>query len=132
MVLVKARVRLTGMKGSYSSIVLVDTGARTSLVDKLLAERVAVQYTGREISFLSISGHAVKALEALVPELEVEGELLKYEAVAVVEVPGNVKEALRKSELDESMIVGVLTLERANLIPDTTTGSLKKVESFIL
>ena len=129
---VKARVRLAGAKESYSSIVLADTGARMSLVDRLLAERIAVQYTGREINFLSISGHAVKALEALVPELEVEGEVLKHEAVAVAEIPKNVKETLRKSELDDNMIVGILTLERANMVPDTTTGTLKKVESFIL
>jgi len=62
----------------------------------------------------------------------VEGEVLKHEAVAVAEIPKNVKETLRKSELDDNMIVGILTLERANMVPDTTTGTLKKVESFIL
>jgi len=33
----------------------------------------------------------VKALEAIVPVLEVEGEVLKYEAVAVAEIPESVK-----------------------------------------
>ncbi|KPV61839.1 MAG: hypothetical protein AOA65_2175 [Candidatus Bathyarchaeota archaeon BA1] len=132
MVLVKANVRLLGMKDSYSSMALTDTGARMSLVDRLLAERIGVEYTGREISFVSISGHAVKASEAIIPKLEMEGETLKYEAIAVTEIPKNVKETLKNNELDENVIIGVLTLERANMIPDTTTGTLKRVESFIL
>jgi predicted aspartyl protease len=132
MVLVKARVRLLGTKATYSAnTVLADSGARMSLVDRLLAERVGVQYTGREINFVSVSGHAVKASEAIVSELEVEGEVLRYEAVAVAEMPNVVKETLKKNGLDENIIVGVLTLERANMVPDTTTGKLEKVESFI-
>lgn len=132
MVLVKARVRLVGTKASYSAnAVLADSGARMSLIDRLLAERVGVQHTGREISFVSISGHTVKASEAVVSELEVEGEVLRYEAVAVAEMPNTVKETLKKNGLDENMVVGVLTLERANMVPDTTTGKLEKVKSFI-
>lgn len=130
MVLMKAKVRLSGVKKSYSSTVLTDTGARMTLVDKSLAERIGVQYTGKTINF--VSGQVVKALEALVSELEVEGEVLKYEAVAVAEIPEKVKEALRKSEIDENIIIGILTIERANMIPDTTTGILRRVESFIL
>jgi len=130
MALMKAKVRLSGVKKSYSSTVLTDTGARMTLVDKSLAERIGVQYTGRTINF--VSGQVVKALEALVSELEVEDEVLKYEAVAVAEIPEKVKEALRKSEIDENIIIGILTIERANMIPDTTTGILRRVESFIL
>jgi hypothetical protein len=126
----KAKVRSSGVKKSYSSTVLTDTGARMTLVDKSLAERIGVQYTGKTINF--VSGQVVKALEALVSELEVEGEVLKYEAVAVAEIPEKVKEALRKSEIDENIIIGILTIERANMIPDTTTGILRRVESFIL
>jgi len=101
---VKARVRLRGTKTGYSSdAVLADSGARMSLIDSSIAERIGVEYTVREINFVSISGHTVKALEAVV-ELEVESEILKYEAIAV----------------------GVLTLERANMMPDTTTGKLKR------
>ena len=132
MVLVRARVRLVGTKASYSANnVFADSGARMSLVDRLLAEHVGVQYTGREINFVSISGHTVKASEAIVSELEVEGEVLRYEAVAVAEMLNTVKETLEKNGLDENVVVGVLTLERANMIPDTTTGKLEKVESFI-
>jgi len=103
-----------------------------TLIDKSLAERVGVQYTGRVIDFVSVSGHVVRALEAVVPEFEIEGELLKCEAVAVAEVPERVKEVLRKSEVDENVVVGVLTIERASMVPDTATGTLRKVESFIL
>jgi acid stress-induced BolA-like protein IbaG/YrbA len=74
----------------------------------------------------------VKALEAVVSELEVEGEKLKYEAVAVAEILEKVKEVLKQSAVDEKIIIGILTIERANMVPDTTTGTLKKVESFIL
>jgi predicted aspartyl protease len=73
----------------------------------------------------------VKASEAIVSELEVEGEVLRYEAVAVAEMLNAVKKTLKKNGLDENMVVGVLTLERADMIPDTTTGKLEKVESFI-
>jgi len=119
-------------ESGYSAVALVDTGARTTLIDRLPAERAGVEYTGRELSFVSISGHAVKALEAVVPELEVEGEALRYEAVVVAEIPGRVKEALRGSGVDESVVVGILTLERASIVPDAATGTLRGVESFIL
>ena len=132
MVVVKARVRLSGERGSYSSTALVDTGARMTLIDRSLAERVGLWYTGRTIDFVSASGHVVKALEAVVPEFEVEGEVLKYEAVAVAEIPEKVREVLRKSEVDENVIIGVLTIERANMVPDTATGTLRRVEAFIL
>jgi|GEM_PF-455731 len=132
MALVKAKARLSGVKESYSSTVLTDTVARMTLIDRSLAERVGVQYTGRKIDLFTVSGHVVKALEAVVFELEVEGEVLKYEAVAVADIPEKVREALRGSGVDENMIIGLLTIERANMIPDTTTGTLRRTESFIL
>lgn len=130
--LVRARVRLLSARGGYSSEALVDTGARMSLVDRLLAERVGVEYTGRSINFVSVSGHIVKASEAIIPEFELDGEALKYEAVAVAGMPRGVKEALKDSGLDENLVVGLLTLERAGMIPDTASGRLERVGSFIL
>jgi len=130
-VLVKARVSMSGSRGSYSSIALVDTGARMTLVDRLVAERVGVEYTGRILGFTSISGHIVKAVEAIVPVFEVEGEVLKYEIVAVAGIPENVKRVLSQSGLDENVVVGLLTIKRANMVPDTTTGTLRRVESFL-
>ena len=130
-ILVKAKVKLKGLRESYLSTVLVDSGARMTLVDRVLADRLGVEYTGREISFIPISGHSVKALEAIVAELEVEGEKLRYEPVAVSEIPGKVKDALRSNNLDENIVLGVLIMERRNMTPDTATGKPRKVESFI-
>ena len=132
MTVVKARISLRESKDSYSSIALVDTGARMTLVDRLLAERIGVVYTGRVLSLVSISGHILKALEAVVPMLEVEGEVLKYEAIAVSDIPEDVKKVLKESSLDENIVIGLLTIERASMVPDTTTGTLRKVESFII
>jgi len=122
MALVKAKVKLIGVKGKYSSTALADTGARMTLIDGSLAERVGVQYTGRTINFISVSGHAVKALEALVLELKVEDEALKYEAVAVANILEKVKEVLRESGIDENVVIGLLTIERASMVPDTLTA----------
>lgn len=130
--MVRAEVNLSGPKGSYSAAALVNSGARMSLLDRSLAEKVGVEYTGREIGFVSVSGQTVKGSEAIVPEVNVNGEALKYEPVAVAEIPTTVKEALRDSGLDENVIIGILTLERANMMPDTSTGILRRVKAFIL
>ena len=66
MTLVRARVYLRGYKRSCSSTALVDTSVRMTLIDKLLAEEIGVEYTGRILSFISISGQPVKAFEAVV------------------------------------------------------------------
>ncbi|RLI10928.1 hypothetical protein DRO33_04965 [Candidatus Bathyarchaeota archaeon] len=129
--LVRARVRVRGTRSSRSLMALVDTGARMSVLDKELAEELGVNYTGRELSFISISGHRLRASEAVVLEFEVDGELLRYEAVAVADLPEAVKAALRSSGLDERLVVGLLTLERANMVPDATRGLLRRVEAFI-
>ena len=127
-----AMVGLKGRKNTYSTnTALSDSGVRMSLIDKSLAEYIGVEYTNREINFISISGHSIKALEAIIPEVEVEGEVLKYEAMAVAEIPRVVKEVLRGNGLDENIIIGILTLERANMIPNTATGKLERAESFI-
>jgi hypothetical protein len=50
-------------------------------------------------------------------EFEIEGESLKYEVVAVAEIPEAVKGALMRSGLDGRVIVGLLTLERPTCFP---------------
>jgi len=133
MTIVRAAVRLAGLKNSYTvDSALVDTETRMTLIDTSLAEHLGVEYTGRNLSFISASGHRVEAVEALVPELVLEGEALKYEAVAVTEIPGEVREVLRKSGLDELLIIGLLTLERALMKPNPVTGKLERVEGFII
>jgi len=130
---VRAAVRLAGLKSSYTvDSALVDTGARMTLIDRSLADHLGVIYTGRKLSFISASGHRVEAVEALIPELVLEGEALKYEVVAITEIPEEVKEALRRSGLDELLIVGLLTLERAGMKPNPVTGRLERVEGFII
>ncbi len=133
MVLVKASVKLRGLKTSYSTNnAFVDSDARMTIVERRIAEHIGVEYTGRRVNFISISGHKIKASEAMILEMNIEGEVLKYEAVAVADIPNTVKEVLKKNNLDENVVIGILTLERANMIPNATTGKLKKVESFIL
>ena len=132
MAIVKAKVKLRGTKREYRAEAFADSGARMSLLDKSLAENIGVEYTERTIDFVSISGHVIKGQEAVTPELRIEDEVLKYEVVAIAEIPKTVKETIVKSGLDENLVIGLLTLERANLVPDTTTGILRKVESFIL
>jgi len=127
--LVRARVRLRGARTSYEAEALVDTGARMSILSERLAGEIGV---GRELSFISISGHRLRAREALVQELELEGVLLRYAVVAVAELPEPVRAVLREAGLDEEMVIRLLTLERANLVPDPTTGALRRVEAFIL
>jgi len=39
---------------------------------------------------------------------------------------------LRESGLDENVALGLLTLERASMVPDTAAGTLRRVEAFIL
>ena len=60
-----------------------------------------------------------------------EDEILDYEKVLVVEFNGEVREALRKLDVDDSIILGVTTLELANFIPDIATGKLRKIETFL-
>lgn len=133
MVLVKAYVKIRGFRKEYSTeSALVDTGARITVLDETKAEEIGVEYTGRELSLVSISGHRVKAREAVVSELVIEGETLKYEALAVAKIPDDVKRTLFSNNLDTNIIIGLLTLERANLVPDTTRGYLRKTEGFIL
>ncbi|MEM3382232.1 MAG: hypothetical protein QXQ11_08770 [Candidatus Bathyarchaeia archaeon] len=42
------------------------------------------------------------------------------------------KETFRKSEADKNIAIGILTIERVNMMRDTTTGTLRRVERFIL
>jgi len=111
--IVKAGVSLHGFRDTYSCVTLVDTGARMTLIDNVLAERIGVEYAGRVLNLISISEQVLRALEAVVPMLGVEDEELKYEAVAVVSIPEDVKRVLRQSRLDENVVIGLLTLERA-------------------
>jgi predicted aspartyl protease len=119
------------MRGSKDCIALVDTGAAMTVIDRSLAENVGVTYTGRRRSLVSATGHKLEGEVAIVRELIVEDEVLDYEKVIVVELSGDARKVLREIGVDDSVIVGLTTVELAGLMPDTATGRLKKVETFL-
>jgi len=122
---------LKGMRGSKDCIALVDTGAAMTVIDRSLAENVGVTYTGRRMSLVSATGHKLEGEVAIVRELVVEDEVLDYEKVMVVELSGDARKVLRELGVDDSVIIGLTTVELAGLMPDTATGRLKKVETFL-
>ncbi len=128
---VKAKVVLKGAKAIMGCLALVDTGAAVTVIDKGLAESIGVEYTGRRRSLLSVSGHRVEGEMAIVKEMKVEDEVLDYERVVVLDLASEVKKALRSMNLDDSIIIGLTTVEFAGYVPDTTVGRLRKVETFL-
>jgi len=112
-------------------VALVDTGAIMTVIDKGFVETIGVTYTGRKRSLTSATGHKLEGEIAIVRELTVEEEVLDYEKVLVVEFDGEVRKALRKLDADDSVILGVTTVELASFIPDTSTGKLRKIEAFL-
>jgi len=65
-----------------------------SILDRDFAEQIGVERTGRKIDLMTLSGQIVSC-EVLVKELEVEGERLLSEKMAICELPENVKKMLR-------------------------------------
>lgn len=128
---VRARVVVTGSKGSREGTALVDTGAVMTVVDRDVADAVGVVYTGRRRALISATGHRLEGEVAVVRELIVEGEVLDYEKVLAVRLNEEVKKALRSLDVDDSIIVGVTTIELAGFIPDTATGRLRRIEAFL-
>lgn len=128
---VRAAVVLKGYKGSKECIALVDTGAALTVMDRWLADVIGVDYTGRKRTLLSVSGHRIEGEIAIVREMQVEGEVLDYEKVVAVSLPETVKNSLKNLGLDDSIIIGLTTVELANYMPDTSTGKLRKIETFL-
>ncbi|MBS7612691.1 retroviral-like aspartic protease family protein [Candidatus Bathyarchaeota archaeon] len=128
---VKSNVELKGFKSSEKCRALVDTGAAMTVIDKSLAEVLGVMYTGRERLLTSATGHKLKGEIAMVREMIVEDEILDYEKVLVVEFNEEVKKTLNSLNVHPLIIVGITTVELASLIPDITTGTLKKANAFL-
>lgn len=128
---VKAKVVLKGSKGSKECVALADTGAAMTVLDRKSAETIGVIYTGRKRSLTSATGHKLEGEVAILKELIVEDEVLDYEKLLAVSLGEEVKEILRKLDVDDSMILGLTTVELAGFIPDTSTGKLKKVGTFL-
>lgn len=128
----RAKVVLKGTKESEECFALVvDTGAAMTIVDRNLAEAVGVTYTGRKRSLISATGHKLEGEVAIIRELIVEGEILDYEKFLTVELSEEVRKILRSLEVGDSVILGLTTVELASFIPDTATGRLRKVETFL-
>ncbi|KPV61713.1 MAG: hypothetical protein AOA66_1683 [Candidatus Bathyarchaeota archaeon BA2] len=130
--IVKARLRLEGSKEYSEGIILVDTGASVTIVDKEVVDKVGVTHVKRTLTLMTASGHKMDGELAVINKLIVEGEELPYAHLLVLRIPEEVKEMLRSKQLSDWGIIGLTTLELLNLMPDTMTGKLKKAESFML
>jgi len=128
--IVRAKVVLRGSKGSREGVALVDTGAAMTVVGGEVADAVGVMYTGRRRMLMSATGHRLEGEVAIVRELNIEGEALDYEKVLAVKLGEEVKKTLRELDVDDSIIVGIAAIELAGFIPDTSTGKLRKIETF--
>jgi len=130
--IVKARLRVEGSRGYSEGIALVDTGASVTIIDRDVADKVDVTYVKRTLTLTTASGHKMDGELAVINKLIIEGEELPYAHLLILKIPREVKEMLKSKELGDWGIIGLTTLELLNLTPDTTTGKLKKTESFML
>jgi len=130
--IVKARLRVEGSRGYSEGIALVDTGASVTIIDRDVADKVDVTYVKRTLTLTTASGHKMDGELAVINKLIIEGEELPYAHLLILKIPREVKEMLKSKELGDWGIIGLTTLELLNLTPDTTTGKLKKAESFML
>lgn len=129
---VKTYVSIQGDKSSRDGLALVDTGATITVVDVKVAEEVGCKHTGRRRSLVTASGHKLEGELVIFKKFKVEGEVLDYERALAVKIPIEVKNALESGEVANWIIIGLITLESAGYIPDTTTGKLRKTETLLL
>jgi len=129
---VKAKVVIRGSKGSAELTALVDAGSSMTVVDRGLAEAIGVEYTDRERVIVTASGQEIVSKVAIVKELIVEDEPLKFERVLVMDFSENVKEGLKNLGVSDSMVLGMTTLEPAGFMPDTTTDKLRRVKLLLI
>lgn len=132
MIIIKAKLKLEGSIRQSEGMAVVDTGASVTVVDKDVADMVGVTYVKRTLILTAASGHKMEGELAVINKLIVEGEELPYAHLLILKIPDEVKETLRLRQLNDWAIIGLTTLELLNLMPDTTTGELKKAESFML
>ncbi len=117
---------LRGFKGCKELTTLVDTGASMTVIDSSLADEVGVEFTGKERALVTASGHKLVGRVAIVKELIIEGESLDYERVLVLSFSEDLKKLLKELDVDQTIILGVTTLESAGLVPDPATGRLRR------
>jgi len=130
--LVKAGFRVTGSRGSIEGVALVDTGASLTMLDRGVAGDIGVKYVGRRVRVVVADGHEVEGELAIVDKLVVEGEELPYAYVVVLDFPARVRERLEEEGLSDRCIIGLTTLELLQLVPDITTGKLRRTSALLL
>jgi len=130
--LVKADFRVIGSRESIEGVALVDTGASLTMLDRGVADGIGVKYVGRRVRIVVADGHEVESELAIVDKLVVEGEELPYAYVAVLDFPARVRERLREEGLSDCCIIGLTTLELLQLVPDITTGKLRRTSALLL
>lgn len=128
----KAKFRITGNKKSLEGIALVNSRAWYSVIDQGLAEYLGVKYTGLVVLLTSFSGHKVKCNEAIVNSITIEEKTAPYELVAICKISNQVKELLKKHEVEERVIIGVHTLERLGYTIDVVTHKLVKSPGILM
>jgi len=130
--IVRANLRLEGAKEHSEGTALIDTSASVTLIDRDVADKVGVTHLRRTLTLTTASGHKMEGELAVINKLVIEGEELPYAHLLILKIPREVREMLRSKQLSDWGIIGLTTLELLNLMPDTTTGKLKKSESFML
>jgi len=130
--LVRAGFKVIGFRESIEGVALVDTGASLTMLDRGVADGIGVKYVGRRVRIVVADGHEVKGELAIVDKLIVEGEELPYAYVVAFDFPTRVRERLREEGLSDCCIIGLTTLELLQLVPDITTGKLRRTSALLL
>ncbi|MBS7638339.1 hypothetical protein KEJ49_05590 [Candidatus Bathyarchaeota archaeon] len=95
----KAEFKLTRDRESIEGLALADSGAWYTVIDRGLAEKVGVRYTGlnrAKDNFNSFSGHRIDCQEAVLNSITLEGKAAPSELVAICSIPDPVRELLRR------------------------------------
>ena len=123
----RRRLLSGGLRGSAELTALVDAGSSMTVVDRGLADAIGVEYTDRKRVIVTASGQEIVSKVAIVKELIVEDEPLKFERVLVMDFNENVEEGLKNPGVSDSMVLGMATPE-----PDTTTSKLRRVKLLLI
>ena len=61
----------------------------------------------------------------------VEGEVPDYESILIMELSEGIKENLRSTDVSDSVIIGLTTVEATSLIPGKTTDRFRRTKAFL-
>ncbi|RLE61184.1 MAG: hypothetical protein DRJ32_01675 [Thermoprotei archaeon] len=123
---VSARVVLRGNKGTVELLSFVDYTLAVSVIDRKLADKVGVEYTGKQYK---LKGE-LKGEIAIVKSMIIDEVPIHNIRVLVVEFSENSAKALKKLGYSGGIILGLNALEKAGLIPDILSGGLRRLRLF--